>query len=321
MSLDVMTFGESMAMFYANETGGLHEASSYSKALAGAETNVAVGLSRLGFRVGWMSKVGADSLGTFILNELKKEGVDISEVKRTADRQTGILLKSKVESGDPDVTYYRSGSAASTMSIDDYPAEYFKQAKHMHVTGIPPALSREMRGFARHAVHQMKKDGKTISFDPNLRFQLWPDQQTMVHTINEIAAQADWFLPGINEGKLLTGCNSPEDIAKYYVMQGVKVIVIKLGKEGAYYRTPEKEGYVPGYQVEKVVDTVGAGDGFAVGMISGLLDGLPLEEAVQRANAIGALAVMAPGDMDGLPSRDQLKAFMAAEENNQKIGG
>lgn len=157
MSLDVMTFGESMAMFYANETGGLHEAASFSKALAGAETNVAVGLSRLGFRVGWMSKVGADSLGTFILNELKKEGVDISEVKRSADRQTGILLKSKVESGDPDVTYYRSGSAASTMSIDDYPAEYFKQAKHMHVTGIPPALSREMRGFARHAVHQMKK--------------------------------------------------------------------------------------------------------------------------------------------------------------------
>lgn len=72
MSLDVMTFGESMAMFYANETGGLHEAASFSKALAGAETNVAVGLSRLGFRVGWMSKVGADSLGTFILNELKK---------------------------------------------------------------------------------------------------------------------------------------------------------------------------------------------------------------------------------------------------------
>ena len=72
--------------------------------------------------------------------------------------------------------------------------------------------------------------------DPNLRFQLWPDQQTMVHTIHEIAAQADWFLPGINEGKLLTGCNSPEDIAKYYVMQGVKVIVIKLGPQQLPYR-------------------------------------------------------------------------------------
>ncbi|KAA6474940.1 sugar kinase [Bacillus swezeyi] len=321
MTIDVMTFGESMAMFYANEAGELHEASSFSKALAGAETNVAVGLARLGFRIGWMSKIGDDSLGTFILNELKKERVDTSEVKRTAGRQTGILLKSKVESGDPDVTYYRKGSAASTMCIHDYPAEYFKQARHMHMTGIPPALSKDMKEFTHHAVQQMKKDGKTISFDPNLRFQLWPDQQTMVHTINEIAVQSDWFLPGISEGKLLTGFNTPEEIAEFYLNQGVKLIVVKLGKEGAYYRTAEKGGYVPGYAVEKVVDTVGAGDGFAVGIISGLLDRLPLEEAVQRANAIGALAVMAQGDMEGLPSRDQLKDFMTAVGNNQKIGG
>ncbi|MFN2744498.1 MULTISPECIES: sugar kinase [Bacillus] len=320
MALDVMTFGESMAMFYANETGELHEVSSFSKALAGAETNVAVGLARLGFRVGWVSKVGADSLGTFILNELKKEHVDISAVKRTAGKQTGILLKSKVESGDPDVTYYRKGSAASTMGIEDYPSGYFKQANHLHMTGIPPALSNKMKAFSHHAVQQMKKEGKTISFDPNLRFQLWPDQETMVHTINEFASQADWFFPGINEGKLLTGFHTPEKIAAFYLEQGVKLIVVKLGKEGAYYRTAEEEGYVSGYPVE-VVDTVGAGDGFAVGMISGLLDRLPLEEAVQRANAIGALAVMAPGDMDGLPSRERLKSFMAAMRNNQKIGG
>ncbi|KKB74432.1 MULTISPECIES: sugar kinase [Bacillus] len=320
MTIDIITFGESMTMFYANEAGELHEASSFSKALAGAETNVAVGLARLGFRVGWMSKVGDDSLGTFILNELTKERVDISEVKRTAGRQTGILLKSKVVSGDPDVTYYRKGSAASTMSVFDYPGDYFKQAKHMHITGIPPALSKDMREFTCHAVKHMKQEGKTISFDPNLRFQLWPDQETMIHTINEIAAMADWFLPGISEGKLLTGLSTPEEIAEFYLNQGVGLTVVKLGKEGAYYRTEEKSGYVPGFEVDRVVDTVGAGDGFAVGIISGLLDRLPIEEAVQRANAIGALAVMAPGDMDGLPSRERLNGFLT-EMENQKIGG
>lgn len=320
MTIDIITFGESMTMFYANEAGELYEASSFSKALAGAETNVAVGLARLGFRVGWMSKVGDDSLGTFILNELTKERVDISEVKRTAGRQTGILLKSKVVSGDPDVTYYRKGSAASTMSVFDYPGDYFKQAKHMHITGIPPALSKDMREFTYHAVEHMKQEGKTISFDPNLRFQLWPDQETMIHTINEIAAMADWFLPGISEGKLLTGLSTPEEIAEFYLDQGVGLTVIKLGKEGAYYRTEEKSGYVPGFEVDRVVDTVGAGDGFAVGIISGLLDRLPIEEAVQRANAIGALAVMAPGDMDGLPSRERLNGFLT-EMENQKIGG
>lgn len=320
MTIDIITFGESMTMFYANEAGELYEASSFSKALAGAETNVAVGLARLGFRVGWMSKVGDDSLGTFILNELTKERVDISEVKRMAERQTGILLKSKVVSGDPDVTYYRKGSAASTMSVFDYPGDYFKQAKHMHITGIPPALSKDMSEFTYHAVEHMKQEGKTISFDPNLRFQLWPDQETMIHTINEIAAMADWFLPGISEGKLLTGLSTPEEIAEFYLNQGVGLTVIKLGKEGAYYRTEEKSGYVPGFEVDRVVDTVGAGDGFAVGIISGLLDRLPIEEAVQRANAIGALAVMAPGDMDGLPSRERLNGFLTDMEN-QKIGG
>ncbi|ATH93478.1 2-dehydro-3-deoxygluconokinase [Bacillus glycinifermentans] len=320
MTIDIITFGESMTMFYANEAGELYEASSFSKALAGAETNVAVGLARLGFRVGWMSKVGDDSLGTFILNELTKERVDISEVKRMAERQTGILLKSKVVSGDPDVTYYRKGSAASTMSVFDYPGDYFKQAKHMHITGIPPALSKDMSEFTYHAVEHMKQEGKTISFDPNLRFQLWPDQETMIHTINEIAAMADWFLPGISEGKLLTGLSTPEEIAEFYLDQGVGLTVIKLGKEGAYYRTEEKSGYVPGFEVDRVVDTVGAGDGFAVGIISGLLDRLPIEEAVQRANAIGALAVMAPGDMDGLPSRERLNGFLTDMEN-QKIGG
>lgn len=320
MTIDIITFGESMTMFYANEAGELYEASSFSKALAGAETNVAVGLARLGFRVGWMSKVGDDSLGTFILNELTKERVDISEVKRMAERQTGILLKSKVVSGDPDVTYYRKGSAASTMSVFDYPGDYFKQAKHMHITGIPPALSKDMSEFTYHAVEHMKQEEKTISFDPNLRFQLWPDQETMIHTINEIAAMADWFLPGISEGKLLTGLSTPEEIAEFYLDQGVGLTVIKLGKEGAYYRTEEKSGYVPGFEVDRVVDTVGAGDGFAVGIISGLLDRLPIEEAVQRANAIGALAVMAPGDMDGLPSRERLNGFLTDMEN-QKIGG
>lgn len=108
MKLDAVTFGESMAMFYANEYGGLHEVSTFSKGLAGAESNVACGLARLGFRMGWMSKVGNDQLGTFILQELKKEGVDVSRVIRSQDENpTGLLLKSKVKEGDPQVTYYR----------------------------------------------------------------------------------------------------------------------------------------------------------------------------------------------------------------------
>jgi 2-dehydro-3-deoxygluconokinase len=83
-----------------------------------------------------------------------------------------------------------------------------------------------------------------------------------------------------------------------------------LGSKGAYYRTATEEKEVPGFPVKQVIDTVGAGDGFAVGLISGILDGVSLSEAVLRGNAIGALAVMAPGDMDGLPTREKLTTFI-----------
>ncbi|BBP92723.1 hypothetical protein BsIDN1_63410 [Bacillus safensis] len=187
------------------------------KALAGAESNVAVGLARLGFRVGWMSKVGADSLGTFILEELQKEGVDTSAVLRSNDgSQTGILLKSKVMDGDPDVTYYRKGSAASTMSPSDFPAAYFKQAGHLHMTGIPPALSSGMRAFSFRVLQEMKEAGKTISFDPNLRLQLWEEEEDMVHTVNHIASQVDWFFfQGLQKGKGSRGVTSQKRLQMF----------------------------------------------------------------------------------------------------------
>ncbi|MFP3419285.1 sugar kinase [Bacillus sp. SIMBA_154] len=310
-ALDAVTFGESMAMFYAKEVGELHQVHTFQKALAGAESNVAVGLSRLGFEVGWMSKVGADSLGTFILEELQKEGVDTSAVLRSNDgSQTGLLLKSKVIDGDPDVTYYRKGSAASTMSPSDFPSNYFRQAGHLHMTGIPPALSSEMRAFSFLVLQAMKEAGKTISFDPNLRLQLWEEEEDMIHTVNQIAYQVDWFFPGLAEGQRLTGCHEPEEIAEVYLQKGVKLVVIKLGAEGAFYKSAAGQGIVSGFHVHDVVDTVGAGDGFAVGVISGLLDGLSYEKSVTRGNAIGALAVMSPGDKDGLPTREELQAFM-----------
>ncbi|MCY9307593.1 2-dehydro-3-deoxygluconokinase [Bacillus inaquosorum] len=314
MKLDAVTFGESMAMFYANEYGGLHEASTFSKGLAGAESNVACGLARLGFQMGWMSKVGNDQLGTFILEALKKEGVDVSRVIRSQDgNPTGLLLKSKVKEGDPQVTYYRKNSAASTLTSAEYPREYFQGAGHLHVTGIPPALSAEMKDFTYHVMKDMKHTGKTVSLDPNLRPSLWPDQATMAHTINDLAGLADWFFPGITEGELLTGEKTPEGIADYYLKKGVSFVAIKLGKDGAYFKTRESEGFAEGFRVDRVVDTVGAGDGFAVGVISGILDGLSYKDAVQRGNAIGALQVQAPGDMDGLPTREKLAAFLSAQ--------
>ncbi|RZA11011.1 MAG: sugar kinase, partial [Proteobacteria bacterium] len=130
----------------------------------------------------------------------------------------------------------------------------------------------------------------------------------MIEQINSFAALADWVLPGLAEGQLLTGQERCEDIARFYLDLGVQAVVIKLGADGAFYCSAQQQGYVAGRPVNKVVDTVGAGDGFAVGVISALLEGRDLMRAAARGNWIGSLAVQSPGDMEGLPTRAALTA-------------
>jgi 2-dehydro-3-deoxygluconokinase len=308
--LDVVTFGEAMALFIADQVGELHRVEHFTRNLAGAETNVAIGLARLGYRVGWVSKVGDDSFGKYILETLQSENVDTTRVVVDDQHPTGFQLKSKAISGDPEVQYFRKNSAASKISLHDFDDVYFTSARHLHMTGIPPALSTTAREFAQHAMTVMKSARRTVSFDPNLRPQLWSNQDEMIRVINSFAVQADWVLPGISEGQILTGFSEPRDIAAFYLDKGVKLVAIKLGPKGAYYRTATEEKEVTGFPVKQVIDTVGAGDGFAVGLISGILDGVSLMEAVIRGNAIGALAVMTPGDMDGLPTREELTTFI-----------
>ena len=308
--LDAITFGEAMAMFMANQPGSLHEVNQFTRELAGAETNVAIGLARLGLSAGWASKVGNDAFGKFIVERLKNENVDIDHVLIDKDYPTGFQLKSMVLTGDPEVQYFRKGSAASHLSTEDFNEEYFLSAKHLHMTGIPLALSESARAFAKQALSFMKKNGKKVSFDPNLRPTLWTSQEEMIREINEVAFQSDYVLPGIAEGEILTGFKDPREIASFYLEKGVELVVIKLGAEGAFYKTATEEGTVRGFHVEKVVDTVGAGDGFAVGVISGLLEGLEVHDAVSRGNAIGALAVQSPGDNDGYPTKAELEKYI-----------
>ena len=133
----------------------------------------------------------------------------------------------------------------------------------------------------------------------------------MTRVINEVAAHADIVLPGHGEGKILTGEKEPEAIADTYLARGAKTVIVKLGTDGAF--TKNNDGsmfHTSAFPVTHVVDTVGAGDGFAVGVLSGILEGLSLPEAVRRGAAIGALVVMTAGDNEGLPTKDQLRDFM-----------
>jgi len=309
-ALDVITIGEAMAMFVATNTGELSAVDQFMKRVAGAELNVATGLARLGLKVGWVSRVGNDSFGQFVLDTLKKEGIETAGVTLDGRYPTGFQLKSKVTDGtDPIVEYFRKGSAASHLSVEDFNPVWFTAARHLHLSGVAAALSHSSYALLGHAAGAMKAAGKTISFDPNLRPVLWKSEAEMVEKLNHLAFQADWVLPGVKEGQILTGEKTPEGIADFYLNRGVKAVILKTGADGAWFKTADGEqGAVAAVKVENVVDTVGAGDGFAVGVVSALLEGKTLHQAITRGNIIGSLAIQVQGGSEGLPTREQLEA-------------
>jgi 2-dehydro-3-deoxygluconokinase len=306
---DVALFGEMMMMFVADRPGPLEHVPTFHKRTAGAETNVAIGLARLGLRVCWVSRLGTDSLGRYLLAEMQREGVDCSKVACDPTQRTAFLFKGRVTDGsDPLVEYHRKGSAASQMAPADVDEEWLRSARHLHATGVFPAISPTARAAAQKTFEVMRAAGRTISFDPNLRPTLWASPEEMRREINALAFQADWVLPGLEEGRFLTGESTPEGIARFYRQHGAKVVVVKLGPDGAYYDSEEGSGQVPGFPVQEVVDTVGAGDGFAAGVVSALLEGRGVLDAVRRGAWIGARAVQVLGDTEGLPTRAELQA-------------
>ncbi|PMR80978.1 2-dehydro-3-deoxygluconokinase [Halomonas urumqiensis] len=308
-----------MTMFVADDPGELAAVEHFQRRIAGADTNVAIGLARLGFHVGWLSRVGDDGFGTFIRRALEVEGLDCRHLRTDADHPTGLVFKELAQGGaDPHVEYFRRGSAASHLAPTDADDVDFSALRHLHATGIPPALSTSSRELAETILERARNAGASLSFDPNLRPSLWASEAEMRDTLNALASRTDWVMPGLAEGRLLTRRDSPEAIADFYLERGARAVIIKLGPQGSYYRGSlggvEDSFTVPGVPVAEVIDTVGAGDGFAVGVISALLDGLAPREALSRGNLIGALAVQVRGDMEGLPDRVRLNELASTPQ-------
>jgi dehydrogluconokinase len=308
-AFDVALFGEAMLLLVADRPGPLEDAEAFHKRTAGAETNVAIGLSRLGLKVGWASRLGTDSMGRYLIAAMKAEGIDCSHVICDPAQRTGFQFKGRVTDGsDPPVEYHRKGSAASQMGPADVDEAWLRSARHLHATGVFAAISDTSLQAALKSMDVVRAAGRTISFDTNLRPTLWSSTETMRHWVNELASRADWVLPGIEEGLLLTGHTRPEDVARFYRERGAKLVVVKLGAEGAYYDSDVAgTGRVEGFPVKEVIDTVGAGDGFAAGVVSALLEGKSVPGAVRRGAWIGARAVQVLGDTEGLPTRAELE--------------
>jgi len=311
--VDVVTIGETMVLFTPESSPLMKYAHTFSKKFGGAETNVAIGLTRLGHKAGWISKVGNDELGKSLLSFVRGEGVEVSQVQTDQEAPTGIYFK-EVRSGDNvKVNYYRKGSAASRLTPEDLNEQYIAKAKYLHITGITPALSDSCYQTVLKAIAIAKEKNVKVIFDPNLRKKLWSEEKAR-SVLLEIASLADIILPGIDEGKFMFGEDNPETLGRLFLEQGPSLVILKVGAKGAYYYSENEGELISGFPMAQVIDPVGAGDGFAAGFISGLLDEISIPEAVLRGNAVGAMVTQVAGDIEGLPEREELHGFMNQTE-------
>lgn len=299
----LVTIGETMALLSAEEVGPLRHGRHLSVGMAGSESNVSIGVRRLGVPATWFGRVGSDEFGDLVERELRAEGVT-ARVTRDDSAPTGLMIKERRTAEVVRVTYYRSGSAGSRLCSDDLDEETIRSADVLHVTGITVALGPKPAGAVRAAVDIARAAGVLVSFDVNYRAALWSAAEARACLV-DVARYADIVFAGESEARLLVGDDGDEMLSLLAAL-GPSQILLKRGDRGSV-------AVIDGVRLEQpavpvgVVDPVGAGDAFVAGYLAELLKGSLPERRLEVAAIGGAFAVSARGDWEALPRASELR--------------
>ena len=314
---ELVTIGETCVALVAKSGGPLRYSTEFEKRPGGAESTVAAAVARLGHSAGWISKLGDDEFGKYVLNVMRGEGVDTSCVKMSSSAQTGVFFRESRTSGPSSVFYYRKGSAFSTITPDELDEDYITRAKILHLTGITPGLSASCKETVERAVDIAKANDVIVIFDPNYRAKVWPKSEAKPY-LESLMMKADFVLAGQEDLTKLTGVSDHHELIEYLHSLGLTTAILKLGRDGAIFSTGEAVEHVAGHQVDVPVDRFGVGDSFAAGFIVGLLKGCKLREAIELANAVAGWSVQLPGNIEALPDWNDLQTMKSASDFIQR---
>ena len=299
----LFTFGETMGLVAADGIGPLDYAKGFSFTMGGAESNVAIGVARLGGEATWLGRVGRDATGALIARRLRAEGVTSLVIEDSSF--TGLMVRHRRTGALTHVDYHRAGSAGSRLNISDLPD--LSGVDILHVTGITPALSDSARATTFEAVERARALGVTVSVDVNYRAKLW-SRFDAGPVLRDLASRADVVFAGPDEAAIFLGEGEP--VAGLAGL-GPAEVVVKDGARGCAALIEGHRYEVPALPAT-VVDPVGAGDAFVAGYLADRMAGAPAEQRLHTAIAAGAFAVTVPGDCEGLPRRADL---LAATDN------
>jgi 2-dehydro-3-deoxygluconokinase len=304
---DVITIGETMALLRTDEAQ-VDRGTRYTLGFGGAESNVAIGLARLGVSVGWYSALGDDDFGGMIQRGLSEEGVSVA-ARVDPLRPTGMMVKSLSPGASRSVSYYRSSSAARDLGPADLDRIIWDGVSILHLSGILPALSESCRELWISVAQQAKSRGVAVSLDVNFRSALWSASEAS-ETVSKIVSDVDFLFGDHDELSLLAGEGLGDyDLAASLRDLGAKEVVVKRGDRGAACMGEQGWSERAAHSVN-VLDSVGAGDAFVAGYLSAALEGLNVDERLARAVLSGALACTHPGDWEGAPFRRDLETSM-----------
>jgi len=315
----VISHGEMLIDFVSTVNGvSLIEAPSFLKAPGGAPANVAVGLARLGVSAGFMGQVGDDAFGHFLAQTLRENNVDVAALRFSREARTMLAFVSLRVDGERDFMFYRHPSADMLYSVADVDVDYIRSARAFHF-GTISLISEPARSATLQAVKMAREADLLISFDPNLRLNLWPDADAA-----RAAMRSGWSLAHVikvseEELEFLSQTADLTEAARKLWHDDLRVLIITRGKAGCRYVTAAFNGEVAGFSVT-VTDTTGAGDGFVAGLLKGLLaqpdahlDKDRLRVICRYANAVGALTTTRRGAIPALPTAEQVEAFLSKQ--------
>lgn len=315
MSVDVLTIGESLGLLVPARTGRLAHVRDMRLSFGGAESNVAIGVARLGGSAAWCGRVGDDGLGELIAREIRAESVE-TVVSIDPVAPTAIMLKERPREGTTRVIYYRDGQAGSRLSAADIPEGLVERARVLHVTGISAGLGDEPLSAVHAAIDRARAAGVIVSFDVNHRSALWQDGRDAGEAYRGLTARADIVFAGDDEAALVTGESETDAQLAALRALGPDSVVIKRGDKGAVAVLSSAAGdervESPAILVN-VVDTVGAGDAFVAGWLAETVHDAPASVRMATAIACGAFACTGEGDWETTPSRADLVELLAPD--------
>jgi fructokinase len=329
---NVVAVGELLIDFIPREAGmGVRQADAFSKAAGGAPANVAVGVARLGGSSAFLGKAGRDPFGYYLQAVLQENRVDTRGLLLDPQWQTSLAFVSLAADGDRDFTFYRRHGADTQLEAHELDRELLCSTRILHCCSV--SLTDEpARSATFAAVEIAAQAGALISFDVNLRPQLWSDLAEAREQVLRMLERANVVKLSSGELEFLTGSSDPAGAADL-LGPATSLVIVSAGAAGVHWRTAHQSGHVPGFSV-RTVDTTGAGDALAAAVLFELARqpellaaaaadcAAParLHELLCRANAYAALSTTRPGAIPSLPTAVELAAFLAlAEFNGQAV--